>query len=710
MSPRPILVPTLALLCGAAIAAEAAPAAPAPAGTGPASEVLVVVGSSQTDAARLPGTATVLDPDLLDVHHHDSVHQILRQVPAANVVDEDGYGLRANIGLRGVNPVRSTKVHLMEDGVPIAPNPYNDPSLYVSPAYGRFQAIEVIKGSGQILYGPHTVAGVVNLKTAPLAYERRAAFDVAAGSHDTVRGSASLEVPLAADLTAAIDLYGIDSSGFRPHDDVSQTEVVARLGWRSDGHRLEAKLFHGAENSGMTYVGLSREDYRRNPYHRYAFSADDGMEAVRRGVHLRHRWDFAAAGNLVTTAYAQAVDRGWNRAYFSNAGGNYVGSLSGGTYDRRDNARRYHAGGLETRFHDRYGAGVPLAVDAGLRLHGEGQTNRVVDRVAATSALAVRSSVARDTVALAGWLQLDAEVLRGVHLIPGVRVEHVRLASRRTVDNFAATTDPEGDSSLSEALPGFGFTADLGGTAQLYGGVHRGFSPPSYSQAISGSGEDAELDAETSWNYELGLRLDHGPALRADLAAFYVDWENIVAQGVSGGPQINAGRSTHYGAELLIESDLGRATGLGYGLPLRLAAAHVTARYDTDAYSGATLVAEKGNDREFSPDLTLSATIGVEGIGPHQGFHAFLTVNHIGSQYSDGLNTEAVNPAGDRGRIDAVTLFDATVKWRPADANYEFYLGGRNLLDTAYVAYRRGGHGTIAGPPLTALAGLAATF
>jgi Fe(3+) dicitrate transport protein len=206
------------------------------------------------------------------------------------------------------------------------------------------------------------------------------------------------------------------------------------------------------------------------------------------------------------------------------------------------------------------------------------------------------------------------------------------------------------------------------------------------------------------------VRLDLGPSLRADLAAFLVDWDNIIAQGVAGGPQINGGESRHRGVEGLVDADLGHAAGLGFAIPFRLAAAWVEATYGSDVYSGSTLVARSGNQREFSPELTASASLGVEGVGPQRGLGALVTVTWIGEQFSDGLNTVAVPASGSTGLIDEVALLDLTLRWKPEGAAYELYATGRNLADTAYVSYRRGGHGSVAGAPLTAMVGGALRF
>src|SRR5690606_14361414 len=97
--------------------------------------------------------------------HVFTTNEALKSVPGVHVRDEEGFGMRPNIGVRGLNPTRSTKTVLLEDGLFLTFAPYGDNASYFHPPMDRYERMEIIKGADQLLYGPQTIGGVVNYVT-----------------------------------------------------------------------------------------------------------------------------------------------------------------------------------------------------------------------------------------------------------------------------------------------------------------------------------------------------------------------------------------------------------------------------------------------------------------------------------------------------------------------------------------------------------------
>ncbi|HXG85638.1 MAG TPA: TonB-dependent receptor plug domain-containing protein, partial [Pyrinomonadaceae bacterium] len=122
-----------------------------------------VVGTDADAIAEIPGSVAVITQSELWASHPIDANEVLRRVTGVHVREDSGpVALRLNIGIRRLNPDRSPQILILEDGIPLALAPYGEPELYYSPPIDRMRRVEVLKGSGSILYGPQTIGGVIN--------------------------------------------------------------------------------------------------------------------------------------------------------------------------------------------------------------------------------------------------------------------------------------------------------------------------------------------------------------------------------------------------------------------------------------------------------------------------------------------------------------------------------------------------------------------
>ncbi|WP_439534033.1 TonB-dependent receptor plug domain-containing protein, partial [Polymorphobacter sp.] len=292
---------------------------------------LITVTAAKRDALDIGGAVTVLDTEELDRFSYSDVNRILRQVPGVILQEEDGFGLRPNIGIRGSGTDRSARVAIMEDGILIAPAPYSAPAAYYFPRMARIAGVEVAKGPAAIKYGPMTVGGAINFFSTPLPDTAAGVLsgraDLFGGSYDSYRalGSVGGWAGLGGGVEIGAMVEGLyeHSSGFKEIDrgrnqgagdtGYEISDMVAKLGLRStDGtHALTFKYQRYSETSNETYLGLSLADFQRDPNRRYNASQRDIMDVAHETFQLTHDWRLSDALRVTTTAYRTDTARAW---------------------------------------------------------------------------------------------------------------------------------------------------------------------------------------------------------------------------------------------------------------------------------------------------------------------------------------------------------------------------------------------------------------
>ena len=597
-------------------------------------------------ANEIPGSVHVLVTEDLEspAFVFDNVHDFLRQVPGVNIQEEDGFGLRPNIGLRGTGAERSSKITLMEDGVLIAPAPYAAPSAYYFPVAGRMEALEVRKGSSQVRYGPRTIGGALNLVSATIPDRLTWFVEGSGGEYGSLQGHARAGAS-GAQFGWLVEAYSLGTDGFKELPNGASTgfdvdDYMAKVRVNSDRggesyQELELKLGYTTEASDETYLGLTDEDFGRTPLARYPASGADLMEADHSQIQIRHFW---AGGNadVTTTAYRNDFSRNWYKLQ-SVLGTNIsrvlgtpedhasaLGILKGGSSDPdalrvRANNREYFGQGVQsslgltlgrhelelgTRFHqdeeDRFQweDGFQM-LDGSLRRTSAGEPGTQSNRVISATAVA---AFLQDEITLGRWV-----------ILPGVRLERIDFKRVDYAGDDPTRTSPTRTrvNRIRAWIPGVGFSYRRR-VLSVFGGVHRGFGPP-------GPGADEATRSESSVNYEVGVRW-RGSGLTAEATGFLTSYGNILGQatlataGDGSGQAFNGGNARVAGVEASMDYDLAWAARGVTRVPVRLVYTFTRAEFRSGFVSDyeAWGTVEAGDRLPYLPAHQVSGSIGYD--------------------------------------------------------------------------------------------------
>lgn len=667
---------------------------------------------------------------------YGNVHDLLRTVPGVNLQEEEGYGLRPNIGIRGSGTERSSKITLMEDGVLIAPAPYAAPAAYYFPLAARMSALEVRSGASQVRYGPRTTGGALNLISSPIPEALQWGVEAGGGPNGTwrTRARAGASVPHAG---AMVEAHRIATDGFKTLPSGASTgfqvqDYLAKLRFNTDRRALpyqqvELKAGYHDEQSNETYLGLTNAEFADNPFQRYAASASDRMTADQTQLQLRH---FVTGGtwDVTTTAYRHDFRRNWYKlqsvlgaglaGVLANPEGNAAAMaiLKGGTSADnalrvRANNREYYAHGIQSTvgfrgasgwLHHHVEAGIRVHRDAEDRLQWEDGHRMTSGRMERTSQGAPGSQDNRLSVADAVAIFIQDEITVGPwRVTPGLRFESVDFTQTRWAGNDPGRRTPTsaGQNAARAWIPGVSVSREAGPGVDVFAGLHRGFGPP-------GPGADSATGAEQSWNYEFGARLIRR-GIHLQVATYVNDYGNILgaetlASGGDGsGDAFNGGAALVRGLEAMMAWDLAAGRSAGLRLPLSLSYSYTNAQFRSDFQSDFDSWGEVavGDQLPYVAASQVSASLGA--ITPAIAVTATLT------------GSTPMRTTAGQGERDPVNSVDGFVT-ASLSAEYHVHRLGtlfaavQNLTDVAYSVARRPA-GLRPGLPRTVLAGVRVT-
>lgn len=698
---------------------------------------LVIIGD-ESSAAALPGSAHVVTSEDLDTMKYTDVHRVAREVPGVYLQEEDGYGLRPNIGIRGSGSGRSGKVTLMEDGVLMAPAPYSGPAAYYFPSFGRMSGVEVLKGPDLLRYGPATVGGAINLRSTPIPSEASGHLTTELAENDGKRvhawyGASSEQVGW------LLETHQQETDGFK---DIRQSDreagfdkkdFVGKLRFNSSAdaaiyQQLDLKVDYSEELSHETYLGLTDADFDADPDQRYFASERDNMDTQRTGFMARHLADLSDDLTVTTTAYYNEFKRNWYKAAGlkslindANSGDtDALAQLRGEAdldgIDIKNNAREYYSQGIELKADYRLAlAGLTHNLTFGARYH-EDEVDRlqpvdtfnqvisngrpVLEFVSTTSGSGISGSnnAVEKAEAWSAYVADRVALTDRLTLTGLLRFEDIETSRVRYNEESRSSVQDRSSNDTSELLPGIGATYDLDNGVTLLGGIHRGMVP-------AGAGS-TDVDPEISINYELGARLNRG-AGRYELIGFYSDYSNTVqncsvATPCAGGQDsgsVSQGESRIQGIEALAAYEFALDNGLQ--VPVQATWTFTDAEVTKDSETGNVL---KGDNLVYLPENVFSVRTGVR---QGDNWDVFVNIAYVDDMCIDNTCDRSGTDNTFR-KTDSLTVVDLSGGYKVAEGARVFAKLD-NVFDTRKIVARTP-DGARPNLPMTAAVGLSIDF
>lgn len=686
-------------------------------------EPLVLIGSEE-NVYQLPGSGYFIDEKELRKFNQLSINRVLQKVPGVYVREETGFGNFPNISIRGGDGTRSENVTIMEDGIPTAPAPYSAPAAYYSPNASRMSGIEVLKGSSQIQYGPHTTGGVINYLSTPIPESRQFRASTSFGSYASTINQISYGDVISGDIgrfgflaefahkasdgfrtiDSAPGYGGSDNTGFTLHEPMIKVffEPATSL-----DQRIEFKYGFTDFEADESYIGLTEADIAASPYRRYAGTFLDNFQSQQHRSYVKWIVNTDQGINIETTAYMNDFSRNWYK--INTVNGNAIHRVladpatfsndlavlrmqAPGQMNIRANNRDYKSVGYQTniRYELQTGEldhefllGGRFHKDEARRFQRDDTINVTANGAAPTVTPGIPGSGGNrleEASAFSTWFK-DTISFRKLQVSPGVRYEYVEYDYTDYLSDPTNTVSRQGSASTDIFAPGVGLNYELTDNLALFGGVFKGISAPDPRSHIRNG-----VNWEESIGYETGLRYRSG-AFYGELAGFFTDYDNITASdaGLGGSNSSNAGEAEVKGIEMLARYSFFADEDIR--VPVFFSGTYTEATLDNalsagggdDIYAGGV----PGADIPYVPNFQATAGLGIES----DDWDASLAATWTSDSHGTARNLNQPADSSRQGTIEGGWIVDFTYGYN-LSRNLRLLGGIQNIFDNQMITSR----------------------
>jgi|GEM_PF-3676309 len=601
-------------------------------------QVVVTATKTERTVKNVSSTVTVITKEEIAKSNAKAVLDILKQVPGVYAYDQYGAGVEGHISLRGFAPYGSQRVLIMVDGVTL--NSGNDNYVQQSrlPALENIERIEVVKGPSSALYGPFAMGGVINIITKKGPEKISAETDIGFGRFNARKYR--LEAGgTSGNLNFRIGAGYRGGDGYRDNTGFIKRDIQGKFSLDID-KTSDLVFDFDAQSSDVKYAGgLTEAQYNQDPKQAKSPSSGD-LESSR--ISLIYNKDMNEFNHIKGQVFTTRYDYDYPSTYHYKAdidgfGGELQYTLS------------HPLVGMQNSFI----LGTSLKYDDVNYKYYYGTTSPQTLRT-------------DDNVKPLYWgiyFQDELTPVKPLTFTLGGRFDRAEYDYSVSYDYKGAV---DRNKSFNEFSPKLGALYRLTEDISLYGNIGKAFTPPGAMNMFTSQYRNPDLNPETAWNYEIGVKSLFFNRLSVQVAGYLMDVKDEIY--LSGIYQ-NAAKTRHKG----IESELSLYLLKGLSVFSNLTFQDATF---TDYTKGSTNY--DGKRLPHAPKRMIAYGLKYEF---PMGVTYSISGNYRSDAYADEANTYNIP-----GRTIWDTRIDYAHEFKYAKVG--LYAGIMNLFDKKYYDYR----------------------
>lgn len=634
-------------------------------------EIVVTASRTRQRIFDSPASLSVIGEAELARATVPSLAELMRDIPGVQVTDSGQPGL-GRIRIRGEE---SRRTAILVNSQEVTDHYEVGTPLTLQPA--MVERVEVLRGSGAVLYGSRALSGVVNFitrkgGTKPLQATVEGGYDSATEGYN---GFAS--------LYGNVDGFEYRLAGSKSdHDDRStpagsmdntsyDNDSVYLFAGRDFGQQRLEYTYEKYQSSSKVFV---EEEVKTTYPLTDLYVESPKRDRDKHGLFYRWDVDNSWLQGFSANAYRQQSDR-----HFYTATETVLFNRDVNNYSTLDTDGALAQFDFQPLGNHRLIAGLQY-------LYDEVDQTRHVDTVSWTPPIATGIEVIRDKANIETWalfVQDQWEITDRLSATAGLRQYYV---DGKLDDTDRDSLEPGNLDSDDKLIGALGLVWAVRDDTRIRANVSQGYVYPSLTQLATGAyagpdfvNPDVSLDPETSMNYELGLRLQRSN-LTLDATAFYTRSDDYIdhlsctpednCSGRRDRLYQNVGESNAHGVELYLVYG---------GLPAGL-----------EPYTSLTWMKRKVEYEEFStwdtavPDL--SGRIGLRWQGVLASVPNLWADVYLRGESSSDLDEPGTVRDVLAEKAGWVTVNLSTGLDFGSDSQYKLSVDLLNLADKKYIA------------------------